>query len=79
MLLGHWYLVQPGLSRDPITELVRWALWITPLEIVLMLIPTGMLDVLTGTVDDGWGGLSAGCGCSSRSRRSGCCSRRGPR
>jgi hypothetical protein len=57
MLLGHWYLVQPGLSRDPIKELVRWALWITPLEIVLMLIPTGMVQVLDGTIDDGWGGL----------------------
>lgn len=57
MLLGHWYLVQPGLSREPIKELVRWGLWITPLEIVLMLIPIGMIDVLTGSVDDGWGGL----------------------
>ena len=57
MLLGHWYLVQPGLSRDPISELVRWALWITPLEIVLLLVPTGMIDVLTGSIDDGWGGL----------------------
>jgi hypothetical protein len=57
MLLGHWYLVQPGLSRDPIAELVRWALWITPLEIVLMLVPTGMVQVLAGTIDDGWGGL----------------------
>ncbi len=57
MLLGHWYLVQPGLSRDPIKELVRWALWITPLEIVLMLVPVGMIDVLTGSIDDGWGGL----------------------
>lgn len=57
MLLGHWYLVQPGLSRDPIEELVRWALWITPLEVVLLLVPVGMLDVLTGSVDDGWGGL----------------------
>lgn len=57
MLLGHWYLVQPGLSREPISELVRWALWITPLEIVLMLVPTGMIDVLTGSIDDGWGGL----------------------
>jgi site-specific DNA-methyltransferase (adenine-specific) len=25
MLLGHWYLVQPGLSREPIRELVRLA------------------------------------------------------
>jgi len=57
MLLGHWYLVQPGLSREPISELVRWSLWITPLEIVLLLVPTGMIDVLTGSIDDGWGGL----------------------
>jgi len=57
MLLGHWYLVQPGLSRAPISELVNWALWITPLEIILLLVPTGMISVLTGSIDDGWGGL----------------------
>lgn len=57
MLLGHWYLVQPGLSREPIKELVTWALWITPIEIVLLFVPTGMVDVLTGSIDDGWGGL----------------------
>ena len=30
MLLGHWYLVQPGLARAPILEQVRWAqiLWV---------------------------------------------------
>jgi hypothetical protein len=57
MLLGHWYLVQPGLSRDPIQELVRYALWLTPIEVVLMLVSPGMIDVLNGTIDDGWGGL----------------------
>ncbi|MFO1536982.1 MAG: hypothetical protein ACKOVH_04020 [Actinomycetota bacterium] len=57
MLLGHWYLVQPGLARDPIVELVRWAGWITPVLVVLMLLPPGMVSVLTGSVDDGWGGL----------------------
>jgi hypothetical protein len=57
MLLGHWYLVQPGLARDPIVELVRGAGWITPVLIVLLLVPPGMGAVLTGTVDDGWGGL----------------------
>jgi hypothetical protein len=57
MLLGHWYLVQPGLSREPIKELVRWARRITVVEIALMLVPTGTIDVLTGAVDDGWGGL----------------------
>ena len=24
MLLGHWYLVQPGMPRGPLLELVRW-------------------------------------------------------
>jgi len=57
MLLGHWYLVQPGLGRDPIKELVRWvgALW--PFEVVAWLIPTGMISVLNGTIDDGYGGI----------------------
>jgi hypothetical protein len=57
MLLGHWYLVQPGLSREPINELVRLGLWITPVEVALMLVSPGMIDVLDGTIDDGWGGL----------------------
>jgi hypothetical protein len=57
MLLGHWYLVQPGLARDPIRELVVWtgALW--PLEVAAYLIPVGMIQVLNGTVDDGYHGL----------------------
>ena len=57
MLLGHWYLVQPGLSRDPLTELVRWTglTWVP--EVALLLIPTGMLSVWSGAVDDGWGGM----------------------
>jgi hypothetical protein len=57
MLLGHWYLVQPGLPRESIKELVRYALWLTPIEILLMLVSPGMIDVLNGTIDDGWGGL----------------------
>lgn len=57
MLLGHWYLVQPGLSRDPIKELVDHAIVLTPIEIALMLVPTGMVQVLGGSIDDGWGGL----------------------
>jgi hypothetical protein len=57
MLLGHWYLVQPGLQRDPLKELVRWtgAMW--PLEVAVFLWPTGMVQVLNGTIDDGYGGL----------------------
>ncbi len=56
MLLGHWYLVQPGLDRAPLFELVRWVAWAWPLEVAALLWPPGMVDVLTGKVDDGWGG-----------------------
>lgn len=57
MLLGHWYLVQPGLSREPIHELVKWTgiLWVP--ELVLLCIPTGMFSVLNGTIDDNYNGL----------------------
>ena len=57
MLLGHWYLVQPGLPRSILSELVTALRWITPFEIVVMLLPTGMFSVLSGSVDDGWGGM----------------------
>lgn len=56
MLLGHWYLVQPGLPRRHINEIVAAFLVIWPLEVIVMLLPTGMLSVFTGTVEDGWGG-----------------------
>jgi hypothetical protein len=57
MLLGHWYLVQPGLKRDPLKELVLWtgAMW--PLEIAVFLWPVGMVQVLDGTIDDGYAGV----------------------
>lgn len=57
MLLGHWYLVQPGLARSPLLELVRWTMWIWPFEVVSMLLPTGMFSVWAGTVDDGYNGI----------------------
>jgi hypothetical protein len=57
MLLGHWYLVQPGLPRGPLLELVRWTGWLWVPEVVLLLIPTGMVSALNGTIDDGWDGL----------------------
>jgi hypothetical protein len=56
MLLGHWYLVQPGLGRGPLLELVRWTMLVWPAEVAVMLFPTGMISVLTGAVDDGWNG-----------------------
>jgi hypothetical protein len=57
MLLGHWYLVQPGLPRSILSELVTALRWITPFEILMMLLPTGMFSVFSGSVDDGWGGM----------------------
>lgn len=57
MLLGHWYLVQPGLRREPLLELVRWTAATWPVEVVAMLLPTGMLSVLNGSIDDGYGGI----------------------
>lgn len=57
MLLGHWYLVQPGLARGPLLELVRWTAWSWPAEVIVFLIPTGMISVLNGSIDDGYGGI----------------------
>jgi hypothetical protein len=56
MLLGHWYLVQPGLGRQPLNELIRWLMVTWPVEVVTLLWPIGMLSVLSGNVDDGWNG-----------------------
>lgn len=57
MLLGHWYLVQPGLPRAPVIELVRASgiLWLP--HAVAFMIPTGMWAVLDGSIDDGYGGM----------------------
>jgi hypothetical protein len=57
MLLGHWYLVQPGMSRAPLLELVKWTgvLWLP--EVLLMLTPTGMISSLNGTIEDGYNGM----------------------
>lgn len=57
MLLGHWYLVQPGLGRAPLHELNRWLAVIWPFEVALLLVPTGMLSVLSGSINDGYGGI----------------------
>jgi len=59
MLLGHWYLVQPGLGRGPVKELVRWTAIVWPFEIAVFLWPVGMVQVFNGTVDDGYNGLLA--------------------
>ena len=57
MLLGHWYLVQPGMARGPLLELVWWVGGLCIPEVLLMLVPTGMISVLDGTIADGYNGL----------------------
>ena len=57
MLLGHWYLVQPGLARGPLLELVKLTTAVWPFEVLVMLLPTGMISVLNGSIDDGWDGI----------------------
>ncbi len=57
MLLGHWYLVQPGLPRKVLNEVVEAMRWILPFEVVVMVLPTGMISVINGHIDDGWNGM----------------------
>ena len=57
MLLGHSYLTQPGLSREPLKQLVRITAWIWPAETLLLCLPNGMVQVVTGSIDDGSNGL----------------------
>lgn len=57
MLLGHWYLTQPGLRREPLLEQVKLLGWIWPVEVALLLIPPGMVSALNGTIDDGYNGM----------------------
>src|SRR2546423_1734322 len=57
MLLGHWYLVQPGLPRAAVKELVLWTAAVWPFEVAVFLWPTGMVQVLNGVIDDGYNGL----------------------
>jgi hypothetical protein len=57
MLLGHWYLVQPGLGRAPLNQLNRWVAITWPFEVAALLWPVGMLSVLNGHIKDGYGGM----------------------
>ena len=57
MLLGHWYLVQPGMPRKLLNQLTNVLLVVWPIEVAVMLLPTGMISVLNGTIDDGWNGV----------------------
>ena len=45
-----------GLPRWLLNEQVTALGWIWPLEVFVLLLPTGMLSVWSGAVDDGWNG-----------------------
>jgi len=57
MLLGHWYLVQPGMPRRLLNEMTTAVIVTWPFEVAVLLLPTGMASVLNGTIDDGWDGV----------------------
>ena len=57
MLLGHWYLVQPGMPRSPLLEVIRLLAITWPFEVAALLWPTGMVSVINGSIDDGYNGL----------------------
>jgi hypothetical protein len=57
MLLGHWYLVQPGMPRKLLNQLTNVLLVVWPIEVAVFLLPTGMVSVLNGSIDDGWNGV----------------------
>ena len=48
MLLGHWYLVQPGLARGPLLELVRATALVWPAEVAPGIVPAGLAPYLAG-------------------------------
>ena len=37
--------------------MVTAVLWLWPIEAIALLLPTGMVSVLNGTIDDGWDGV----------------------
>ena len=45
------------LAAGALQELTRWSAALWPLEVAVFLLPTGMWQVIDGTIDDGYGGL----------------------
>lgn len=56
MLLGHWYLVQPGLDRSPIARMCKLCMVVVCVDVVLWLLNPSMISVFRGTISDGWNG-----------------------
>jgi CHASE2 domain-containing sensor protein len=45
------------MPRKLLNQLTNVLLVVWPIEVVVMLLPTGMISVLNGTIDDGWNGV----------------------
>jgi hypothetical protein len=48
MLLGHWYLIDLGLSIHPLVRLFRWFAFVTIAHVVVLLATTLLLAVIPG-------------------------------
>lgn len=58
MLLGHWYLVQPGLNRTPVKNLIHTSLYVLGFYIIVFtFFENGMGKYIFEGEEDGWGGL----------------------
>jgi hypothetical protein len=49
MLLGHWYLIDLGLSIDPLVRLLRFFMWATAIHLLVLV---GMLLVAAASGGD---------------------------
>ena len=70
MLLGHWYLVQPGLARGPLLEMVRWVRHRVAARGRGISGPRAWCPCSTVRSTTATPGSSAGSGWRARSRRS---------
>ncbi len=57
MIFGHRYLAKQHLGRDALMVSTNATLIVWPIAVVTYLLPTGMISVFTGVVDDGYAGI----------------------
>lgn len=57
MVFSHRLLAKPYLGREPFEVATNGLLAVWPVELIVMVWPTGMFSVLSGAVDDGFMGI----------------------
>lgn len=57
MVFSHRLLAKPYLGREPFETATNGLLAVWPFELLVMVLPTGMISVLTGAIDDGFMGI----------------------